>query len=390
MSPVHLVQTYLLGTPSFGTLDVWHLAAAGPLDRVRRVLGSVDWNVTATSLGILAVAAFVGWLVALLLVRGLGRWARRTDTPIDDAVARHLSGPLRYLLPALLVGALLPALTLPEGLRDGLGHALLIVVLVGIGWSLFKTVRVIEDVLVAYCDEPADDLKARAVRTQVRVFRNVGGFVIIVITLAFVLLTFDRVRQIGAGLLASAGIAGIVLGFAAQRGIATVIAGIQIAISQPIRMDDVVIIEGEWGRIEEINLTYVVLRLWDLRCLIVPVTYFLEKPFQNWTRGSSDLLGSVELHLDYSVPVDALRQEFQRLLESSPLWDKKVCALQVTNTTETSMTLRPLMSAKNASDAWNLRCHIREKLIEFVKTEYPGTLPHVRAQIATPSGSAPA
>ena len=182
-------------------------------------------------------------------------------------------------------------------------------------------------------------------------------------------------------MLASAGIAGIVLGFAAQRGIATVLAGIQIAISQPIRVDDVVIIEGEWGKIEEINLTYVVVKIWDLRRLVVPVTYFLDKPFQNWTRVSADILGTVELHLDYSVPVDAVRQEFKRLVDASPLWDGKVCGVQVTGSTETTMTLRPLMSAKNASDAWDLRCHVREKLIEFLQKNYPGCLPRVRAEV---------
>jgi len=301
-------------------------------------------------------------------------------------VARHMRRPVKYLLPGIAVEILLPAVALPPAVREALAHALLVVVLMGAGWSVFKGVRVVEDVLVArYRIETEDNLVARTVQTQVRVFRNIAGFVVIVVTLAFVLLTFEKVRQVGAGLLASAGIAGIVLGFAAQRGIATVLAGIQIAISQPIRVDDVVIIEGEWGKIEEINLTYVVVKIWDLRRLVVPVTYFLEKPFQNWTRVSADILGTIELHLDYSVPVEAVRQEFQRLLEASPLWDGKVSGVQVTDSTQTTMTLRPLMSAKNASDAWDLRCHVREKLIEFLQTHYPASLPRVRAEVVTRS-----
>ena len=364
--------------------DPFAVLASGPtpLETVRRAAASVDWNTTAMSLGFIAAGALVGWLAAILLLRGLARWAKNTDTLVDDAIARHMRRPVKYLLPGIVVEVLLPVVALPPAFRDVLTHALLVLVLIGAGWSIFKIVRVIEDVLVArYQIETEDNLKARTVQTQVRVFRNIAGFVVVVVTLAFVLLTFEKVRQVGAGLLASAGIAGIVLGFAAQRGIATVLAGIQIAISQPIRVDDVVIIEGEWGKIEEINLTYVVVKIWDLRRLVVPVTYFLDKPFQNWTRVSADILGTVELHLDYSVPVDAVRQEFKRLVDASPLWDGKVCGVQVTDSTETTMTLRSLMSAKNASDAWDLRCHVREKLIEFLQKNYPGCLPRVRAEV---------
>jgi small-conductance mechanosensitive channel len=195
------------------------------------------------------------------------------------------------------------------------------------------------------------------------------------------LMTFPKVRQLGTTILASAGIIGIVVGMAAQRTIGAFIAGLQIAFTQPIRVDDVVIVENEWGRIEEITLTYVVVKIWDLRRLIVPITYFIEKPFQNWTRVTADILGSVFLYVDYTVPLDAVREELQRLLKESELWDGKVCVLQVTNTSERTLEVRALMSAADASAAWSLRCHVREKLVDFIKTKYPQALPRLRAEL---------
>jgi len=194
------------------------------------------------------------------------------------------------------------------------------------------------------------------------------------------LMSFERVRQLGTAIFASAGILGIVIGFAAQRSISTVLAGLQIAITQPFRIDDVVIVEGEWGRIEEITLTYVVVRIWDLRRLVLPITYFLEKPFQNWTRESADLLGTVFLYTDYTIPVQEVREELHRILQESELWDGKVWNLQITNMTEKSVELRALMSAQEASTAWNLRCEVREKLLDFIQSKYPGALPRVRAE----------
>ncbi|MDH3556239.1 MAG: mechanosensitive ion channel family protein, partial [Deltaproteobacteria bacterium] len=178
-----------------------------------------------------------------------------------------------------------------------------------------------------------------------------------------------------------AGIVGIIVGLAAQKSISTLFAGIQMAITQPIRIDDVVIVENEWGRIEEITLTYVVVRIWDLRRLIVPITYFLEKPFQNWTRISAEILGTVFLYVDYTVPVEAVRTELRRILENSPLWDGQICLLQVTNATERTTELRAIISATDASNAWELRCEVREKLIGFIRQNYPDGLPKVRAEL---------
>jgi small-conductance mechanosensitive channel len=195
------------------------------------------------------------------------------------------------------------------------------------------------------------------------------------------LMTFEKVRQLGTTILASAGIIGIIFGIAAQRTIGTFIAGLQIAFTQPIRIDDVVIVENEWGRIEEITLTYVVVRIWDLRRLIVPITYFIEKPFQNWTRVTADILGAVYIHVDYTVPVEAVRAELQKILKEAQLWDGKVCVLQVTNTSEQAIELRALMSAADASTAWSLRCYVREKLVEFIQKNYPDSLPKLRASL---------
>jgi len=195
------------------------------------------------------------------------------------------------------------------------------------------------------------------------------------------LMTFEKVRQLGTSILASAGVIGIIVGVAAQRTIATFLAGIQIAVTQPIRIDDVVIVENEWGRIEEITLTYVVVRIWDLRRLVLPITYFIEKPFQNWTRVTADILGTVFIYVDYTVPIQAVREELHRILQNSKLWDKKVWGLQVTNTTEHTVELRALMSAPDASSAWDLRCEVRERLVEFIQKNYPDGLPKVRAEI---------
>jgi len=233
-------------------------------------------------------------------------------------------------------------------------------------------------VLRQYRLDVADNLEARRIHTQVVVLKKVALAVIGVFTLASALMVFEPVRQLGTSILASAGIAGIIVGFAAQRSIATLLAGLQIAITQPIRLDDVVIVEGEWGQVEDITLTYVMVRIWDLRRLVVPITYFIEQPFQNWTHRSSDILGSVFLHVDYTVPVEAVREELGRILRESAHWDGKVNVLQVTEARERTLELRALASAASASRAWDLRCEVREKLVAFLRERYPETLPRVR------------
>jgi small-conductance mechanosensitive channel len=226
-----------------------------------------------------------------------------------------------------------------------------------------------------------DDLAARRVMTQVQVMKKIMIVIITVIAISVMLMTFPGIRSIGAGLFASAGIAGLVIGMAARPTLSNLIAGIQMALTEPIRLNDVVIVEGEWGWIEEIGMTYVVVRIWDLRRLIVPLSYFIEKPFQNWTRTTADLLGTVYIYTDYTVPVEEVRKQLHAILQSSGLWDGKVWGLQVTNATEHTVELRALMSAPDSNAAWDLRCEVREKLIQYLQERYPGSLPKARAEI---------
>ncbi|NJL11917.1 MAG: mechanosensitive ion channel [Microscillaceae bacterium] len=248
-----------------------------------------------------------------------------------------------------------------------------------------RSIVVVREVLADYLnDEKANNLNSRKLLTQYRMLERIASFIVILLALAFILLTFDSIRQVGVGLLTSAGVLGIVIGFAAQKSIANVVAGIQLAFAQPIRLDDVVIVENEWGRIEEVTLTFVVVKLWDERRLVVPVNYFIEKPFQNWTRQSSELTGAVFIYTDYTVPVEALRTELFRLLEENPLWDRRVKVLQVTDATEQTVQLRALMSAADASQTFDLRCHIREALITFLQKHHPEALPHTRLLLSNP------
>lgn len=232
--------------------------------------------------------------------------------------------------------------------------------------------------LLQYNIDTPDNLKARKIMTQFSLIQKIINFIIIVITIALVLLNFEGIRKIGISLLASAGIAGLIIGVAAQKLLSTVIAGLQIAFTQPIRIEDVVIVENEWGWIEEITLTYVVVRIWDKRRLIVPTTYFMEKPFQNWTRNTSEILGSVYIYTDYKAPINALREELQRIVNEDNNWDGQTQVLQVTNATEHALELRVLVSAKSSPEAWNLRVNVREKLVSFLQENYPECLPRTR------------
>jgi small-conductance mechanosensitive channel len=260
-----------------------------------------------------------------------------------------------------------------------LGSVLLIV---SLAWMLIAGIRTFKRIFLEQFDTTKEDnLRSRKFQTQFNILERILVFLIIIIAVGLMLMLFEDVRRIGISLFASAGVAGVIIGFAAQRIIAAVIAGMQIAITQPIRLDDVVIIENEWGKIEEITLTYVVVNIWDKRRLIVPTTYFFEKPFQNWTRTTSEILGTVFIYTDYNVPFDELRNELTRLLESTPLWDKKVNVLQVTDAKERSIEVRALMSARDSSTAWDLRVFVRENLIKFLQKNYPDSLPKTRVVV---------
>lgn len=325
---------------------------------------------------LLVSSAAVLYFVASLSLRKLGALLKgRVSTGL-------LLGPLKPL--SLSVAGLLlrPAMGLYAAPYLPLySHAVAILFVISFAWFTMRSFRAASTLIQRYYNlEKPDNLEARRVATHLELLRKVLNVLIVIVAASIILMRFDPVRQVGLSVLASAGIVGIMLGFAAQRSIATLIAGIQIAVTQPIRIDDVVIVENEWGRIEEITLTYVVVRIWDQRRLVVPISHFLEKPFQNWTRTSAELLGTVYLYTDYQVDVEVLRSELQRIVEESPLWDRRVVGLQVTNATERSMELRALVSARNSSDAWDLRCLVREKMLGFLQDRYPGSLPKLRIE----------
>lgn len=225
-----------------------------------------------------------------------------------------------------------------------------------------------------------DNLNARSNLTKMKIFEKIIVSIISLISVGVCLMTIDSVKSIGVSLLTSAGIAGIIVGFAAQKSIATVLAGIQIAITQPIRLDDVVIVEGEWGRIEEITLTYVVVKIWDERRLVLPIIYFLEKPFQNWTRNTSQILGTIFLYVDYSLPVDDLRKQLQLYVKDNPRWDGRVANIQVTDAKQNYKELRVLLSGRDSSLNWDLRVEIREKLLDYINANYPDSFVKIRLE----------
>jgi len=331
----------------------------------------------------LAVGILLGLLFHFVLYRIGRRFAERTEIVVDDAILSHFRRPLLLFFPLVfLVVASTPFdAGIPEALSRFVNLTTEILLTVSIAWMVVKVAYVLEDYLMRqYRMDVRDNLKARKIHTQLQLVKKLLAVIVGILALGVILMNFDKFRELGTGILASAGLAGIIIGFAAQRTLANLLAGFQIAITQPIRLDDVVIVEGEWGWIEEITLTYVVVRIWDLRRLVLPISYFIEKPFQNWTRESADILGTVYLYADYTIPIDTVRRELHKILKESEYWDGKVWRLHTTNTTEKTVELRALMSAVDSSSAWELRCEVREKLIGFVQRNYPESLPKVRAE----------
>lgn len=335
----------------------------------------------AQSLTLLAGALVGGYLLRTLL-QGLLRWrAGRNQVTLLRAVNERAAGPLGWVLSIALLQFVLPLAVPPEWLSPAQQVAWVLQVML-LAWLLVRLLRVAEDVIVSRLGvEKADNLRARRMQTQLRVIRQIAAIAVSLLALVIILMSFERLRELGTGLLASAGLAGLVIGLAAQRTLSNLIAGFLVAFTQPIRMDDVVIVEGEWGRIEEITLTYVVVAIWDRRRLIVPISHFLDRPFQNWTRTESKILGSVMLHLDYRVPVEALRHETERLVKDHPDWDGEVCGVQVVDTTPREVVVRVLISAGDSGRAWNLRCFLREALIDWLAASHPEALPHSRAML---------
>jgi len=294
---------------------------------------------------------------------------------------RYLGRPARaiFFLTCLLIA--LPFVPLPSNLAHTIRQGFVLAMVVALGWFIVGCIYVLQSILLRKYDiTAADNVRARRIHTQFQVFRRMLITFVVVIDAGVLLWTFNdpRIWHYGSGLLASAGIATLVLATAAKSTASNFLAGLQIALTEPIRIDDVVIVEGEWGRIEEITSSYVVVRIWDLRRLIVPLTYFIENPFQNWTRESADLLGTAFLYVDYSIPVEELRKQLDVIVHPTPQWDGKVCVLQVTNLTDRSMEIRCLVSTRNSGDGFDLRCLVREKMVAWIKENYPEAFPTTR------------
>ncbi|MFH2137333.1 MAG: mechanosensitive ion channel domain-containing protein [Candidatus Omnitrophota bacterium] len=332
--------------------------------------------------GILIFSGFISGWIFYFLVLFLIKRRGAVSSELLKVNLGLLKSPLRFLMPTLCIAGVIPLLRLTEKVKGGINQFIQILLISLFGWVAVRVIYIVRDSLLKRYDiDVQDNVHARSMHTQLQMLANVIVVGIVVLTVSFVLMSFSEVRHIGVSILASAGIIGIVVGFAAQKTLGNLIAGIQIAIAQPIRLDDVVIIENEWGWIEEITLTFAVVRIWDLRRLVVPISYFLEKPFQNWTRTSADLLGTVFIYTDYTVPVEKVRNELTRILENNSKWDKKVNVLQVTNATEKTVELRALMSAADSPTAWGLRCEVREKLLEFLQQHFPECLPRIRVEM---------
>jgi small-conductance mechanosensitive channel len=340
------------------------------------------WTVPGATAAVALVAAAVAYRLGLAAARRLAR-----DRPVAGIFIKRAESPGLAVAALLALQAVLQSAPnhLPGMAATRHGAALLLIA--ALTWLAVRLTTAIADaVSVRHPVNVADNLAARRIQTQTRVLTRTLGSIAVLVGVAFALLTFPGVRNIGASLLASAGIAGLVLGIAAKPILGNLLAGLQIAVTQPIRLDDVVVVEGEFGRIEEINRSYVVVALWDQRRLVVPLQQFIEKPFQNWTRVTSQILGEVFLWVDYGMPLEPLRAELARVCEAAPEWDRRVAVIQVTDANEHAMRLRALVSSADAPRNWDLRCLVRERLIEFIRREYPASLPRLRATLETGNG----
>ena len=336
-----------------------------------------------TAFGIAVAAALFGQLLYFI-----GRRVLR-ETSLTHAMMMRAAKPMSLVWPlvALLVfWDAAPGEFAWLGLIKHITTLLLIlfVTLSGAGFARGIGDRVLQ---ATEPDIKRGELSARRIYTQAQLLTRMVIFGVCVIGVATALMTFPGVRQLGASLLASAGVAGIVIGFAARPVLSNLLAGIQIALTQPIRLEDVVIVEGEWGWIEEIKATYVVVRIWDERRLVLPLQWFIDHPFQNWTRYSSRLIGSVYWWVDYRKPLQPIRDEIKRACEGAPEWDGRLAMLQVTDSTERGIQLRALVTAPDAPRAWDLRCRVREAVIDMIQRDYPDYLPRLRTELHSSSSA---
>lgn len=329
-----------------------------------------------------------GVLVALIANAVIVHTLRNTlgvRHPKTRALLTRSKGPLRLALIVVALALVVRIAPIGERAATLFGNILNVAFIGLLGWTAITAVQISSQVyLRGFKLDAEDNLLARKHVTQVGILKRAADILIVIMTVAAAMMSFEQVRQYGVSLFASAGVAGLAIGLAARPLLANLIAGVQIAMAQPIRLDDVVFLEGEYGTIEEITTTYVVIKLWDWRRMVVPLSYFIEKPFQNWTRETSALIGSVFLYVDYTVPVEKLREKLMEVARASPLWDGRVVVLQVSDATKDhTVELRALLSARSAPAAWDLRCEVREKLIAYLQEEYPDALPRTRQEFVS-------
>jgi small-conductance mechanosensitive channel len=328
-----------------------------------------------------AAALLAGYVVQWLGRKILFRVVKRFS--VGEAMVRRTAGPMQLVVPLLFLQVMLLAAPEDWTFMPGVRHGVGLVFIVAVTWLIIRAISGVADTVELLRPvTAADNLQARSIMTQTRVIARTAMGLVWIVGAALMLMTFPGVRALGTSLLASAGLAGIVAGLAARPVLGNLIAGLQIALSQPLRLDDVVIVEGEWGRIEEITGTYVVVAIWDQRRLIVPLQWFIEHPFQNWTRQSSEIMGTVFLWVDYALPLAPIREEIERLCKSAPEWDGRVQLLQVTDASDKCMQLRVLLTSSDSGRNFDLRCKVREGLIAFINTHYPECLPRTRAELA--------
>jgi len=330
----------------------------------------------------IAIAVVLVALIAHRLLRPLVLRVSRGSTLLAT-MARKCDRPLQLVLP--LVALQIVWQGVPDDVpgMSAVEHTSSVLTIAAVTWLVVAALQGLADAMVAlHPADVADNLQARRIQTQTRVLARIAIGAVLLAGLAFILMTFPRARQLGASLLASAGVAGLIVGLAARSVFGNLLAGLQIALAQPLRIDDVLIVEGEWGRVEEITATNVVLKIWDERRLVVPLQWFIEHPFQNWTRRGASLLGTVFLWVDYSLPMQPIRTEARRLCEASTNWDGRVCNVQVTDSSERAMQLRILVSSADSGRAFDLRCEVREGLVDFIQRQFPQALPRMRADVA--------
>lgn len=331
--------------------------------------------------GTLVVTLIAGWLLDLLLRRAD---ARHPETPLWGLLRRCRVPFQMVLCTSLLRGSHRRAGILPDH-SFGVGRSLTLVLIASVAWLAVRIATAAVDTMYArYAAVTQDDARVRRVRTQVTLIQRVVTAVVVVVAVAAMLLTFPPMRTVGASMLASAGVLGIVAGIAAQSSLGNLFAGLQIAFGDTVRIGDTVVVDEEWGKVEEITLTFLTVRTWDERRITMPVSYFTSKPYENWSRGGAQMTGTVFWHLDHSAPVDLMRDQLQAILKDIPEWDGRSASLVVTDTTPHTVQVRAVVTAKDADDIWTVRCAVRERLITWLLTHHPYALPRITTSEATP------